>query len=99
MIIWFYFLPYFLRIVKEGRLLETNNKDLDSLIAKYGREELIPITSLSQVKYYIEHGIQPCFVYPSNRCDILAFWYLKKDTRKLFVDYRKYINDKYQVGE
>lgn len=71
----------------------------DQLADAYGKKEILPITSLAQVEFYIRHGVQPVLVYPSEKADIMAFWYLKKDTRKLYVDYRKYINDKYQVGE
>lgn len=72
----------------------------DELIDEYGKDNLIPITSLSQVKFYTTHGAQPLLVYPSKKADIMAFWYLKsKTTRRLYVDYRKYINDKYISGE
>lgn len=72
----------------------------EQLEEMYDMKNLLPITSLAQVKFYILHGEQPLLVYPSKKADIMAFWYPKNHTTKrLFTDYRKYINDKYQVGD
>ena len=80
--------------------MATNITTPEQLQALYKNKNLIPVTSLAQVRFYTLHGAQPLLVYPSEKSeDIMTFWYLKKDTQKLFVDYRKYINDKYQVGE
>ena len=96
----FCFLPYFLRFYKERvYLLNSEITTPEQLKKAYEGRTLIPVTSLAQVKFYVEHGAQPLLVYPSERADIMAFWYLKRDTYRLYVDYRKYINDKYQVGE
>ena len=72
-------------------LLNSEITTPEQLQEAYKDTKLIPVTSLAQVKFYVEHGVQ--------RADIMAFWYPKKDTYRLYVDYRKYINDKYQVGE
>ena len=93
----FLFSSLFFTILKD--LLNSEITTPEQLQEAYKDTKLIPVTSLAQVKFYVEHGVQPLLVYPSERADIMAFWYPKKDTYRLYVDYRKYINDKYQVGE
>ncbi len=96
----FCFSSLFFTILKERvYLLNSEIITPEQLQEAYKDTKLIPVTSLAQVKFYVEHGVQPLLVYPSERADIMAFWYPKKDTYRLYVDYRKYINDKYQVGE
>lgn len=59
---------------------------------------MIPINKISQVEFYALRGVQPVLVYPSEKEKYkgkLTFWYTKESTRKLYVEYRKYMFDKY----
>lgn len=68
---------------------------IDDLYITYGKSSIVPISSIAQVRYYSEHNVQPVLVYPSEKEENkLTFWYLKDDTRSLYVQYRKYISDK-----
>lgn len=75
----FLFSSLFFTILKERvYLLNSEITTPEQLQEAYKDTKLIPVTSLAQVKFYVEHGVQPLLVYPSERADIMAFWYPKK---------------------
>lgn len=91
-----YFLPYFLR--KDRWRIVKDFKTIEDLKNEYGNNALIPINNILQVKFYALRGIQPLLVYPSEKekCEgKLTFWYTKDSTQKLYIEYRKYMSDKY----
>ena len=40
--------------------------NLEEAFDCYGKDNLVPITFLKQVKYYIQHCVQPILVYPKE---------------------------------
>ena len=56
--------------------------NLEEAFDCYGKENLVPITFLKQVKYYIQRNVQPILVYPKEGDETkLTYWFLKAETQ------------------
>ena len=56
--------------------------NLEEAFDCYGKENLVPITFLKQVKFYIQNCVQPILVYPKEGDDTkLTYWFLKAETQ------------------
>lgn len=76
--LWLY--AIFLLITKVGEILKFNT--LDEAINCYGRENLIPITSIKQICVFSRFGCQPKFVWEKeDGSGRLTCWYLKSETQ------------------
>lgn len=54
---------------------------LQTLIDKYGKENLIPISFIKQQLFYAKYGCQPVFIWEKeNQKGKIVCWYLKNDT-------------------
>lgn len=55
--------------------------ELETLINKYGKENLVPISFIKQQLFYAKCGCQPVFIWEKeNQKGRIVCWYLKKDT-------------------
>lgn len=65
-------------------------ESLDDAIKCYGKNNLVAISFLKQIIFYTKHGVQPCFIWESERNKgKLTCWYLKSETEyinKLWKD-------------
>lgn len=51
----------------------------------YGEDALIPITSLKQLIFYTQHGLQPEFVWESEKeKGKIVFWFHKKKSELIY---------------
>ncbi len=58
---------------------------LDEAIECYGRSDLIPIDTISQIIFYTAHGCQPKFVWENeNKPGKITAWFLKSETRYIY---------------
>lgn len=53
---------------------------LDEAISVYGKDSLVPISSIKQIIFYTKHGLQPEFVWESEKENgkIVAWFHKKK---------------------
>ena len=57
-------------------------KTLEDAFNCYGRDNLVPITFLKQVKFYLQSEVQPVLVYPKEGDETrLTYWFLKAETQ------------------
>lgn len=79
---------------------DTVYNSVDKLIKDYG-DTIVGISFMPQVLFYIEHGIQPEYVFPKeNNENRATFWFLKDKTyhlKKLW-DATKETNDMNKRG-
>lgn len=51
-------------------------KTLEDAFNCYGRDNLVPITFLKQVKFYLQNEVQPVLVYPKEGDETrLTYWF------------------------
>lgn len=69
-----------------------NFSSLEEAIDCYGRENLVPITKISQVIDFVKEGCQPRFIWEKEgSVGIVTYWYLKSE----FLYVRKKLEKKY----
>lgn len=57
-------------------------RNLEEAFDCYGRDNLVPITFLKQVRFYLQNCIQPVLVYPKEGDESkLTYWFLKAETQ------------------
>ena len=57
-------------------------KTLEDAFNCYGRDNLVPITFLKQVKFCLQNEVQPILVYPKEGDETrLTYWFLKAETQ------------------
>jgi len=56
-------------------------KSLEEAKEVYGEGSLVPISFIKQIIFYAKHGVQPKFVYESEKdSGKVVGWYLKNET-------------------
>lgn len=65
-------------------------ESLQSLVNKYGYENLIPIDFIKQQLFYAKCGCQPKFIWEKeNQKGKISCWYLKSDTTRAKKEWDK----------
>ena len=58
---------------------------LEEAKSVYGENSLVPITSLKQLIFYTKHGLQPEFVWESEKENgRIVFWFHKKKSELIY---------------
>ena len=82
--------PLLLRFWEEGVSIKFYS--LDEAKAVYGEDSLIPISSLKQIIFYTAHGLQPEFIWESEKeKGKIVAWFHKNKSELI---YRRWLGNR-----
>lgn len=63
---------------------------LEEAKSVYGEESLIPISQLKQIIFYTQHGLQPEFIWESEKdSGKIVAWFHKKKSELIYKRWQK----------